>query len=336
MKTSKTLKRKSGSTEIQPTNMQQPPSNTESVEDFGSMPPLETLYAQYRKYAFAIAYRMLGSVEGAEDAVQDCFAELHRRNPQDVDHIKAYIARMITNACINTLNSARSRRETYIGEWLPEPVSGEEHDPEAVAEQRDMLSYAYMVLLDRLSPGERAVFVLREAFQYDYTAIAEMTGRTEAGCRQIYSRVKRSLQAEPAVSAAPSRRSAKSGEARASLLRRFTDAFAAYDVSGMMELLAEQPVFTADGGGQELRTVVRPMVGRKGVLALLTSRRIYAQLREWEPSFEQLGGELQLVFRHNGKVMATLCFVLEEPDSDTPRIRDLYLMLADDKLARLQ
>lgn len=308
---------------------------SESSESVASTLSLEELYVRYRKYAFAIAYRMLGSVEGAEDAVQDCFTELHRRKPQDVDHMKAYIARMITNACINTLNSARHRKETYIGEWLPEPFGGDENDPEAIAEQRDMLSYAYMVLLDRLSPGERAVFVLREAFRYDYAAIAGMTGRTEAGCRKIYSRVKSSLEAEPAVSTAPSRRSAKSAAARAGLLRRFAAAFAAYDVSGMMELLAEQPVFTADGGGRELRTVVRPMVGRKGVLALLTSRRIYAQLREWEPSFERLGGELQLVFRHNGQVMATLCFLVEEPANAPLCIRDLYLMLADDKLARI-
>lgn len=335
MKTSETIQRKLGSAEIQPTNIQQPSSNTESVEGFGSMPPVETLYAQYRKYAFAIAYRMLGSAEGAEDAVQDCFAELHRRQPQDVDNMKAYIARMITNACINTLNSARNRKETYIGEWLPEPISGEENDPEAVAQQRDMLSYAYMVLLDRLSPGERAVFVLREAFQYDYAAIAQMTGRTEAGCRQIYSRVKRSMEAEPAVNAAPSRRTEQSRESRANLLRRFTDAFSAYDISGMIDLLTEQPVFTADGGGQELRTVVRPMIGRKGVLALLTSRRIFVHLREWTPSFAQIGGELQLVFRQGDQVKATLCFLIEESANDDPRIRELYLMLADDKLTRI-
>ncbi|GGO04880.1 sigma-70 family RNA polymerase sigma factor [Saccharibacillus kuerlensis] len=304
-------------------------------EGLPHIPPVEGLYTKYRKYAFAIAYRMLGSAEGAEDAVQDCFAELHRRRPQDVTHIKAYIARMITNACLNTLNSARSRRETYIGEWLPEPVSGIEDDPEVVAERRDMLSYAYLVLLDRLSPGERTVFVLREAFRYDYAAIAEMTGRTEAGCRQIYSRVKRMLQAEPAVMTADSgalRTAGQRGEVRASLLRRFTAAFAAYDVGGMMELLAEQPVFIADGGGRKVRTVVRPMIGRKGVLALLTSRRIYAQLREWEASPELVNGELQLVFRQNGRVMAVLCLLIAEAAAEEPQIRELYLVLADDKL----
>ena len=335
MKTTETTQKKQESAGSKPMTVQEQSSEPEAIETGTAMPPLETLYAQYRKYAFAIAYRMSGSAEEAEDAVQDCFAELHRRKPRNVDNMKAYIARMITNACINTINSARSRKETYIGEWLPEPISGEENDPEAVAQQRDMLSYAYMVLLDRLSPGERAVFVLREAFRYDYAAIAEMTGRTEAGCRQLYSRVKRSLKAEPAVTAAPSRRTEQSRESRANLLRRFVDAFATYDISGMIDLLAEQPVFTADGGGRELRTVVRPMIGRKGVLALLTSRRIFAHLREWTPSFEQLGGELQLVFRYDNQVMATLCFLIEESANDNLRIRELYLMLADDKLTRI-
>lgn len=295
---------------------------------------LEDWYAQYKRYAFAIAYRMLGSAEEAEDVVQDCFAELGKRSAQDIDHIKAYIARMVTNACLNLLNSARSRRETYIGEWLPEPISGEDDDPEAVAERRDMLSYAYLVLLDRLSPGERAVFVLREAFGYDYAAIAEMTGKSEAGCRQIYSRVKRSLQAEPAASGNAPRAAGQRGEARAGLLRRFAAAFDAYDVGAMLELLAEQPVFSADGGGRELRTVVRPMRGRKGVLALLTSRRLYAQLREWQASAEPVNGEMQLVFRQGGEVRAVLCLLAEESPGG-PRIRDLYLMLADDKLGRI-
>ncbi|MEJ8305936.1 sigma-70 family RNA polymerase sigma factor [Saccharibacillus sacchari] len=316
-------------------NTQRDKTGSNRAERSDSMLPAEEWYIRYRKYAFAIAYRMLGSAESAEDAVQDCFAELHRRKPQHVEHIKSYIARMITNACLNMLNSARYRKETYLGEWLPEPIGGEDGDPEAVAERRDMLSYAYLVLLDRLSPAERAVFVLREAFQYDYAAIAGMTDRTEAGCRQIYSRVKRSLQAEPAVTAAPSRRSADFREARAGLLHRFAEAFAAHDVDGMLQLLAEQPVFTADGGGRELRTIARPMVGRKGVLALLTSRRVFASLRQWEYAFEPIGGEPQLVFRHRDRVMATLCFSLDESAEGDLRIRDLFLMLADEKLSRI-
>ncbi|WP_246369736.1 sigma-70 family RNA polymerase sigma factor [Saccharibacillus deserti] len=304
---------------------------------------LEELYVKYRKYAFAIAYRMLGSAESAEDAVQDCFAELHRRKPQEIVRMKAYIARMVTNTCLNMLNSARSRRETYVGEWLPEPVGDSVFGPEEMAEQRELLSYAYLVLLERLTPGERAVFVLREAFQYDYAAIAEMTGRSEAGCRQIYSRFKRSLQAEPAASGASPpgggeanvRADGQAGGARAGLLRRFTAAFAAYDVGGMLELLAEQPVFTADGGGREVRTVVRPMVGRKGVLALLTSRKIYAQLREWEAAPERVNGELQLVFRSGGRVKAVLCLQLEPGEDDRPLIRNLYLILAEEKLGRI-
>ncbi|WP_310829223.1 sigma-70 family RNA polymerase sigma factor [Paenibacillus pedocola] len=289
---------------------------------------LAELYLNYRRYAFSIAYRMLGTVADAEDVVQDCFADLQRRDLTSIDNIKAYVAKSITNRCLNLLNSAHSRRETYIGEWLPEPVSELYDGPEAVAERKDTLSMAFLVLLEKLSPVERAVFVLREAYQYEYEAIAGMVGKTESNCRQIFSRVKRTLQADPAGEAI----SPAEEQVRTGMLQRFTAAFAAHDVSGMLALLTEQAVLVADGGGQEVHTILRPMVGRKGVLALLTSRRVLVRMRSWTSSIELINGEANLVYRDQGEVKAVLCLALS---SSGEQIQSVYLIMGPEKLGHV-
>lgn len=291
-------------------------------------PGMEELYRNYKSYAFSIAYRMLGVVTDAEDAVQDMFAELQHRDRSGIQNIKAYVAKGVTNRCLNMLNSARSRRETYIGEWLPEPVSEGYDGPEAAAERKDNLSYAFLVLLERLSPTERAVFVLREAFEYDYEAIAGMVGKSGSNCRQIFSRAKRILQTEPA-SRLPSLRY---GAVTEKLLVRFTAAFTSYDVGSMLELLGEHPVLVADGGGREVHTILRPMTGRRGVTALLTSKRVMHYLREWKPSCGLLNGEPGLIFTDQGVVKCVLCL---STDSSGERIQNLYLLMDPAKLSHI-
>ncbi|WNS46836.1 sigma-70 family RNA polymerase sigma factor [Paenibacillus sp. MMS20-IR301] len=291
---------------------------------------MEELYLSYKGYAFSIAYRMLGVVADAEDAVQDTFAELQRRDRTGIRNLKAYIAKGVTNRCLNMLNSARSRRETYIGEWLPEPVSEGYDGPEAAAERRDSLSYAFLVLLERLAPAERAVFVLRQAFEYGYDDIADMLGKSESNCRQIFSRAKRTLQAGPGSrtpSLAPGYVAAKDN-----LLRRFTAAFTSYDVGGMLKLLGEHPVLTADGGGQEVHTILRPMTGRKGVLALLTSRRVLNYLRACAHEYGVINGEPALIFTDQGEIKGVLCLSL---DPGCEQIQQIYLMMGPDKLTHV-
>ncbi|WKL02568.1 sigma-70 family RNA polymerase sigma factor [Paenibacillus amylolyticus] len=131
----------------------------------------------------------------AEDIVQDCFAGIQSMSVQDIRNPKSYIARLIVNRSLNLLNSARNQRESYVGEWLPEPMGDREvgNMPEETMQKKEMISYAYLVMLERLSPMERAVFVLREAFQYDYSEIADWLGKTESNCRQIFSRARRNL-----------------------------------------------------------------------------------------------------------------------------------------------
>ena len=144
-------------------------------------------YTKYRPLMFSIAYRMTGSVSDAEDIVQEAF--LRAGQDADVGSPKAYLATITTRLAIDHLRSARVRRESYVGTWLPEPLIGNgEPDPAELAETSDSLSMAFLVLLESLAPAERAVFLLREVFGYDYREIADITGKTEAACRQIFTR----------------------------------------------------------------------------------------------------------------------------------------------------
>ena len=149
-------------------------------------------YTEYRPLMFSIAYRMTGSVSDAEDIVQEAFlrASKHAGQDADVDSPKAYLATITTRLAIDHLRSARVRRESYVGTWLPEPLVGtgfrDEPGPAELAETSDSLSMAFLVLLESLAPAERAVFLLREVFGYDYKEIADTTGKTEAACRDLH------------------------------------------------------------------------------------------------------------------------------------------------------
>ncbi|MGV2886695.1 sigma-70 family RNA polymerase sigma factor [Paenibacillus taichungensis] len=284
------------------------------------------LYIRYKAYAFSIAYRMLGSVMEAEDIVQDCFAELQSKPRNDIRNPKSYIAKLVVNRSLNLLNSARNQRESYVGEWLPEPMSTGEtaNIPEETIQQKEMISYAYLVMLEQLSSMERAVFVLREAFQYEYNEIADWLGKSESNCRQIFSRARRKLPDRlPTME-----QSSDNYAAKEQLIARFTTAFLNYNVSEMLDLLAEQPVFTADGGGR-VHTVMRTMRVRKGVLALLTSRRVLTRLRkrEWVPTV--INGEPHLALFENGQLSEVLCLEL---DSLGERFEGFYLVVNPNKL----
>ncbi|PQP81914.1 RNA polymerase subunit sigma [Paenibacillus sp. PCH8] len=305
-------------------------SNPHAKEPELSSLDVGELYIRYKNYAFSIAYRMLGSVMEAEDIVQECFAGLQSKPAQEIRHPKPYIARLVVNRSLNLLNSARNQRESYVGEWLPEPIGDREmgNTPEETIQKKEMISYAYLVMLERLSPMERAVFVLREAFQYDYSEIADWLGKTESNCRQIFSRARRNLPDRlPAIE-----QSDADLKTKEELLSRFTTAFLRYDVSAMLELLAEQPVFTADGGGV-VHTVMRTMGVHKGVLALLTSRRVLIQLRtrEWVPTL--INGELQLALMKEGQLSEVLCLEL---DPSGERIEGVYLVVNPNKLTSVQ
>jgi RNA polymerase sigma-70 factor (TIGR02957 family) len=234
------------------------------------------LFDELRPKAFAIAYRMLGSVTEAEDVVQEALLRLHRvlEAGEHIDVPEAYLATIVTRLGIDRLRSAQVRRETYVGEWLPEPVvTGGADDPAGHAEMSDSLSLAFLVLLERLSPEQRAVFLLREVFDYGYDTIAEIVGKSEAACRQLAVRARRHVeQARPRFEA--TRRE------RDELARRFLTAAQTGDLDGLESLLAHDVALHGDGGGKA-RALGQPLFGR---------RRVARTLLGWMGVLNKAGG----------------------------------------------
>jgi RNA polymerase sigma-70 factor (ECF subfamily) len=228
------------------------------------------VYEEYRPLLFSIAYRMLGSASEAEDVVQEAFLRFHREAGKGtaIESPKAYLSTITTRLSIDQLRSARVRRERYFGTWLPEPVLTEdEPDVAPHAETADSLSMAFLVLLESLSPVERAVFLLREVFDYEYEEIAGVVGKSEDNCRQIAVRARRQVEAKkPRFEASRARRE--------ELARRFFEAITNEDESTLVELLAADVVVYADGGGVA-RAFPQPVHGSDRAVRLLvsTSRR---------------------------------------------------------------
>ncbi|MGN6172543.1 MAG: sigma-70 family RNA polymerase sigma factor, partial [Streptosporangiaceae bacterium] len=229
----------------------------------------ETRAAEYRPLLFSIAYGMTGSVGDAEDIVQDAFLGLTRARKAGttIADPKAYLATAVTRLGINYLSSARVRRETYVGDWLPEPVvvPTDRPGPAEHAELADSLSMAFLVLLEALSPVERAVFMLREVFGYGYPEVARITGKTEVNCRQIFARARQRIAAGGQVRGSPPPARRAEGE---ELARRFFEAAAGGDMDTLLGLLAPDVVVHGDGGGKA-QALGKPLAGRQRVMRLL-------------------------------------------------------------------
>ncbi|MFF4042437.1 RNA polymerase sigma-70 factor [Streptomyces sp. NPDC001816] len=222
-------------------------------------PLLADEFETHRSRLFGLAYRLLGSAQEAEDAVQDAYLRLSGADRAGIEHLGAWLARTVTNLCLNRLTSARARREEYVGQWLPEPVvtSDGTLGPLESAEAREQVSMAMLVLLERLTPTERAVYVLREAFGYGHREIADVLDLSEANCRQLYRRaVGRVAAPEPRFDPAPERRE--------ELVTSFLTAAREGDLTGLEKLLAADVTWWSDGGGK-VTSALRPIEGREKV-----------------------------------------------------------------------
>jgi RNA polymerase sigma-70 factor, ECF subfamily len=246
-------------------------------------------YEELRPLLFSIAYGMLGSVGEAEDVVQEAFLRFHRvvAEGTEIESPKAYLSAVTTRLCIDQLRSARARREQYVGQWLPEPIVTEPDAAEHAA-TADSLSMAFLVLLESLSPVERAVFLLREVFDYGYDEIARVVGKTEANCRQLYVRARRHIdEGKPRFDA--------SREQREELARRFFAAAEEGDIEALERMLADDVVVYGDGGGKA-PSWPRPIVGRRRVSRLMAG--VLAQAREygatWRPT--EVNGQPGVMF----------------------------------------
>ncbi|KAA1424805.1 sigma-70 family RNA polymerase sigma factor [Mumia zhuanghuii] len=231
---------------------------------------LASAHDDLRPLMFSIAYRMLGSVAEAEDVVQEAFLKMHRHDRSTdgdsgsgrIDNLDAYATTVTTRIAIDTLRSARVRREQYVGPWLPEPiVATQDADPAHRLDQDETVTTAFLVVLEALSPTERAVFVLREVIGYSYADIAAVVDKSEANCRQILARAKRRIS-DAQLQSGPSREEADQ------LARELVAALAAADLNGLERLLATDVVFVGDGGGRA-PAIQKPMVGVVAVARFL-------------------------------------------------------------------
>jgi RNA polymerase sigma-70 factor (ECF subfamily) len=269
----------------------------DSVNVAGSVEEFEN----YRSLMFGIAYRMLGSAAEAEDIVQETYLRYRAVPPETVVSPKAFLSTIVTRLCLNQLQSARVQRETYIGPWLPEPLMTE-NDPYRAMTGGTMLhesiSMAFLVLLEQLTPLERAVFLLREVFEYEYGEIAEITGKEEAACRQLFSRAKKHI-ADNRPRFKPDQ------EAHRRLLDRFLRAVGLGDMDGLLRLLGDDVTMWADGGGKARGAATRPLHGPEVVARfVIGSTRLPTE--NYSAEIREVNGEPAVVLRTEQRVFAVL------------------------------
>jgi RNA polymerase sigma-70 factor (ECF subfamily) len=201
-------------------------------------------FARYRRLLFSIAYRMLGSVSDAEDMLQETFIRWQRADAEEIRSPRAFLVTIVSRLCVTYLESARVKREQYVGQWLPEPiVTDAGSDPLELVRLDESLSMAFLVLLERLTPMERAVFLLREVFEYEYDEVAAVLGKSEANCRQVLRRAKQHVQEmKPRFRVSRAKQS--------DLLERFLKAAVTGDTDGLIAMLANDVELHSDGGGK--------------------------------------------------------------------------------------
>jgi RNA polymerase sigma-70 factor (TIGR02957 family) len=288
----------------------------------------EEEFDELRPSAFAIAYRMLGSVSEAEDLVQEGFLRLHRARAggERIESPRAYLSTVVSRLSLDQLRSARVRRETYVGEWLPEPlVASADDDPARKAEMADSLSLAFLVLLESLSPEQRAAFLLREVFEEPYDRIAEIVGTSEHNARQLVTRARRLVeQRRP--------RFETSREQREQLATRFFAAAEEGDLQGLEELLAHDVVLRGDGGGKA-PALKRAVHGRAKVARILTAGfgRLQTLLGGSTPRREEVNGQPgALFFDREGRLIGVMILDVAEG-----QIQAVSSVVNPDKLGHL-
>lgn len=279
----------------------------------------QTVYTTYYSYLKSVAYHMLGSVSDAEDVVQELFLDVHDKLDR-IEHVKTYLTRATTNRCLNILQSARKKREVYPGTWLPEPSSEVWQQPNQLVEQRESLSYAFMIVLEQLEPLERAIIVMREAYDYPYAEIAQLLDKSEANCRKIYSRAKKKL--DPELLKTP----VSQGQ-HASLVEQFVTAFQRGDSRTLVRLLTDTSILVSDGGGK-VSTAINPIYGRERVVSFLVgvSAKRYTHLTY---KMTILNGQPAVVFYEKEKPVSLLMLQMESQGS---YFQHVYFIINPDKI----
>ena len=280
--------------------------------------------APFRGRLLGLAYRMLGRVSDAEDVLQDAYLRLH--GVENIANTEALLVTIVTRLCLDRLKSAAARRETYVGPWLPEPVfDAEAFSPHTALELADDLSLAMMLVLERLSPPERAAFLLHDVFDVSFAEIAPVLGRSETACRQLASRARKTVREGRPDMAAPLERQGR-------LLAAFGNAVASGDVAALTVLLREDAVLLSDGGGIK-RAALNPILGADRIARDLlgTMRKFATRQTALVSEARMVNGALGVVSYGDGAVEQVLSIL-----ADGERIAAIYVVRNPQKLAHLR
>jgi RNA polymerase sigma-70 factor (ECF subfamily) len=285
---------------------------------------LEDSFETYRAYLFAIAYRMLGSVMDAEDMVQETYLRYRATPPEAIASPKAFLTTILTRLCMDQLHLARRQRETYLGPWLPEPIGdAAAQNPAERVDVEEAVSLALLVLLEQLQPVERAVFLLREVFEYDYEQIAAFLGKSEVACRQAFSRAKKHI-------ADHRPRFPASQAAHQKILSGFLRAVQAGDMTALVDMLSADVTLWADGGGKVKGAATRPIAGSVAVarFSIGATRRFLPE--GYRLGVENVNGEPAIVVRGDDRVFLVLTIEVE-----AGQIRSVRVVANPEKLAHV-
>jgi len=286
-----------------------------------TVPDRAATFHEQRPFLFSIAYRMLGSAADAEDLVQDAFLRWQRADQTEVRSPRDYLGATVTRLAVDHLRSARVRREVYVGPWLPEPLVGvDERDPLAAATLAESLSTAFLVLLERLTPTQRAAFLLRDVFGFEYADVARILQTSEPNARQLVQRAKRHIT-EGRQRFAPDPRVA------AQLAERFLAACAGADMEALLDMLASDATAYADGGGK-FAAARRPIVGASRV-----ARFVASVVAKWQAAgavrVAPVNGGIGLLFHAGARLRAVLTIAAAD---DARHVGGVFIVVNPDKL----
>ncbi|MGG1517565.1 RNA polymerase sigma-70 factor [Paenibacillus oryzisoli] len=307
--------------------------NGEGSAQSGAAGALQELYDKYKPLVFSLAYRMLGSVMDAEDVVQETFLYINQQmqTGTDIRTPKAYLCKIATNKCIDKLRAASAKRETYVGPWLPEPLLTEAATPDGAFSHKESLGTAYLLLLQQLSWGERAVFVLREVLQYEYDEIADIVGKSPANTRQIFHRAKKAISGQAASGEAgegAERQAPPPSQTTAQVVEQFVQALASGNVGRLLSMMKQDAVLYSDGGGK-VQAAVRPILGAERILAFMNG--VLAKVPEgYRFLLEMVNGQLGITGYIHEVPYHVVTFHIEQD-----RIEEIYLVVNPDKLRHL-
>ena len=281
-------------------------------------------FVAHRRTLTGLAYRMLGSRAEAEDVVQDAYLRWHNVDRAAIEEPRGYLATVVTRLCLDRMKSARARREFYVGQWLPEPVVDEAFDDETAGDVAHDITIALMLVLERLSPLERASFLLHDVFGLDFAEVSHALGRSEAACRQLGARARQHI-------AAGRPRFPTSSEGGRRLAAAFHQAATSGDAQALTQMLSQDVVLYSDGGGKRL-AALKPILGREKVLRFLdgVSRKntSLATLKVRDATINGLPG---FVLRGEDGAIDTVAF-----ESDDGHITAIYIMRNPDKLRHVR